>query len=227
MSPISNDKLLKLITALSNKVDSLSDIIKIQTNLIEDLNTDSIKLNTLINKEFKQNNERLLVLPIKQIAKSLIKLDNDNDNTLILNNFNENDTVDYTNKSNLVDFFNNKLNIKNKLITHINKYIKPNKTDFSNNNNNKKPIAKYFIKFDNRDILLDILKNKQELVGTNYYINIKYSLETDNILYNTRKLVKSNSIVKTWVYKDKVYINIDSDKNTNIHISDLSQLNKL
>ena len=36
MSPISNDILLKLITALSNKVDSLSDIIKIQTNLIED-----------------------------------------------------------------------------------------------------------------------------------------------------------------------------------------------
>ena len=46
MSPISNDKLLKLITALSNKVDSLSDIIKIQTNLIDDLKTDNIKLNT-------------------------------------------------------------------------------------------------------------------------------------------------------------------------------------
>ena len=112
MSPISNDKLLKLITALSNKVDSLSDIIKIQTNLIEDLKTDNSKLNTLINKEFKQNNERLLELPIKQIAKSLIKIDNDNDNTLILNNYNENDTVDYTNKSHLVDFFNNKLNIE-------------------------------------------------------------------------------------------------------------------
>ena len=143
MSPISNDTLLKLITALSNKVDSLSDIIKIQTNLIEDLKTDNIKLNILINKEFKQNNERLLELPIKQIAKSLIKIDNDNDNTLILNNYNENDKVDYTNKSNLVDFFNNKLNIKikNKSITHINKYIKPNKTDISNNNNNKKPIS--------------------------------------------------------------------------------------
>ena len=95
MSPISNDKLLKLITALSNKVDSLSDIIKIQTNLIEDLKTDNIKLNTLINKEFKENNERLLELPIKQILKFLIKIDNDNDNTLILNNYNENDTVDY------------------------------------------------------------------------------------------------------------------------------------
>ena len=48
----------------------------------------------------------------------------------------------------------------------------------------------------------------------------------DNILYSTRKLVKSKKIFKTWVYKNKVYINID-DNNDNIYISDTSQLNNL
>ena len=46
-----------LITDLSNKVDSLSTNIKLQTILVLDLKTDNIKLNTLtlIDKEFKQN----------------------------------------------------------------------------------------------------------------------------------------------------------------------------
>ena len=71
----------------------MSDIVKFPTNLIQDLKTDNIKLNTLINNEFKQNNERLKELPIIQLAKYITKLDNNSDNTLILNNYNENDMV--------------------------------------------------------------------------------------------------------------------------------------
>ena len=35
MSPISNDKLLKLITELTSKVDNLSNIVTYQTQLIQ------------------------------------------------------------------------------------------------------------------------------------------------------------------------------------------------
>ena len=37
MSPISNDKLFEIISDLSNKVEKLTDIIKYQTTLIQEL----------------------------------------------------------------------------------------------------------------------------------------------------------------------------------------------
>ena len=37
MSPISNDKLFKIISDLSNKVEKLTDIVKYQTTLIQEL----------------------------------------------------------------------------------------------------------------------------------------------------------------------------------------------
>ena len=39
--PISNNKLLNLITGLKSKVNSLTDIVKYQTNLIQELKADN------------------------------------------------------------------------------------------------------------------------------------------------------------------------------------------
>ena len=47
MSPISNDKLLKLITDLTSKVNSLTDIVKYQTNLIQELKADNAQITNL------------------------------------------------------------------------------------------------------------------------------------------------------------------------------------
>ena len=68
MSPISNDKLLKLITDLTNKVNSLTDIVKYQTNLIQELKADNTQITNLINTEFKNNKDTLGELPIKQLT---------------------------------------------------------------------------------------------------------------------------------------------------------------
>ena len=48
------------------------------------------------------------------------------------------------------------------------------------------------------------------LKDTNYYINKKLSTNTNNLFYNTRKLLKSNKITNTWVYNNNV--NISTDK---------------
>ena len=45
MSPISNDKLLKLITELTSKVDKLSNIVTYQTQLIQELKINNTNLN--------------------------------------------------------------------------------------------------------------------------------------------------------------------------------------
>ena len=109
MSPISNDKLFKIISDLSNKVEKLTDIVKYQTTLIQELKTDNININKLLNTEFKQNKDILKELPIKQLTKSLNKLGNDNSSTLIFTNFNKQDNIDYVDKDNLINFINNNL----------------------------------------------------------------------------------------------------------------------
>ena len=110
MSPISNYKLLKLITDLTNKVNSLTDIVKYQTNLIQELKADNTQITNLINTEFKNNKDTLGELPIKQLTRSLNKLDNENNNNiLILTNLNKCDNLDYQNKDNLINFINSKL----------------------------------------------------------------------------------------------------------------------
>ena len=228
MSPISNDKLLKLITDLTNKVNSLTDIVKYQTNLIQELKADNTQITNLINTEFKNNKDTLGELPIKQLTRSLNKLDNENNNNiLILTNLNKCDNLDYQNKDNLINFINSKLDyeLNKESIVNINKFNN-NSHKNKDTSDNTQTDDKYFIKFTNHDIVIEILKNKLKLKGSKYYINIKNSIETDNILYSTRKLVKSKKIFKTWVYKNKVYINID-DNNDNIYISDTSQLNNL
>ena len=56
---ISNDKLLNLITDLTSKVNSLTDIVKYQTNLIQELKADNTQITNLINTEFKNNKDTL------------------------------------------------------------------------------------------------------------------------------------------------------------------------
>ena len=56
---ISNDKLFNIISDLSNKVEKLTDIVKYQTTLIQELKTDNININKLLNTEFKQNKDIL------------------------------------------------------------------------------------------------------------------------------------------------------------------------
>ena len=116
------------------------------------------------------------------------------------------------------------INFQMYTITFTNASSLPNEND--TNNITSKP-DKYFIKLIDQNLTIDILKNKSKLSNSKYYINIKRSIETDNILYKARKLVKSNSIYKAWVYIDKVYIIIDKDKNNQLYISDISQLNNL
>ena len=230
MSPISNDKLFKIISDLSNKVEKLTDIVKYQTTLIKELKTDNININKLLNTEFKQNKYILKELPIKQLTKSLNKLGNDNSSTLIFTNFNKQDNIDYVDKDNLINFINKNLEytLNKESIVNISKYTNASSLPNENDTNNitSKP-DKYFIKLIDQNLTIDILKNKSTLSNSNYYINIKHSIETDNILYKARKLVKSNSIYKAWVYIDKVYIIIDKDKNNQLYISDISQLNNL
>ena len=124
MSPISNDKLFKIISDLSNKVEKLTDIVKYQTTLIQELKTDNININKLLNTEFKQNKDILKELPIKQLTKSLNKLGNDNSSTLIFTNFNKQDNIDYVDKDNLINFINKNLEytLNKESIVNISKY---------------------------------------------------------------------------------------------------------
>ena len=78
-----------------------------------------------------------------------------------------------------------------------------------------------------------ILKNKLKLKDTDYYINRKHYTNTNNLFYNTRKLLKSLQITNTWVYiiyyillyilyNNNVYIS--TDKTNKIIITDITQL---
>ena len=175
MSPISNDKLFKIISDLSNKVEKLTDIVKYQTTLIQELKTDNININKLLNTEFKQNKDILKELPIKQLTKSLNKLGNDNSSTLIFTNFNKQDNIDYVDKDNLINFINKNLEytLNKESIVNISKYTNASSLPNENDTNNitSKP-DKYFIKLIDQNLTIDILKNKSKLSNSNYYINI-------------------------------------------------------
>ena len=114
MSPISNDKLLKCITELTSKVDNLSKLVTYQTKLIQELKTDNTNLNNVIHSEFNLNKEIIHKLPIKQINNTLITLDRDiednKNNIIIFTNLNKEDKTEYTNKDNVNNFINSKLN---------------------------------------------------------------------------------------------------------------------
>ena len=222
MSPISNDKLLKLITELTSKVDNLSNIVTYQTQLIQELKTDNTNLNNLIHSEFNLNKEIIQKLPIKQINNTLIKLDKDiedtNNNIIIFTNLNKEDKTEYTNKDNVINFINSKLNTELVEESIIDIQVYNNK----DNSSEELKSNKYFIKLDNQKNVINILKNKLKLKDTDYYINKKHSTNINNLFYNTRKLLKSKQITNTWVYNNNVYIS--TDKTNKIIITDITQL---
>ena len=222
MSPISNDKLLKLITELTSKVDNLSNIVTYQTQLIQELKTDNTNLNNLIHSEFNLNKEIIQKLPIKQINNTLIKLDKEiednNNNIIIFNNLNKEDKTEYTNKDNVINFINSKLNTELVEESIIDIQVYNNK----DNSSEELKSNKYFIKLDNQKSVINILKNKLKLKDTDYYINKKHSTNINNLFYNTRQLLKSKQITNTWVYNNNVYIS--TDKTNKIIITDITQL---
>ena len=222
MSPISNDTLLKLITELTSKVDNLSNIVTYQTQLIQELKTDNTNLNNLIHSEFNINKEIIQKLPIKQINNTLIKLDKEiednNNNIIIFTNLNKEDKTEYTNKDNVINFINSKLNTELVEESIIDIQVYNNK----DNSLEELKSNKYFIKLDNQKSVINILKNKLKLKDTDYYINKKHSTNINNLFYNTRQLLKSKQITNTWVYNNNVYIS--TDKTNKIIITDITQL---
>ena len=222
MSPISNDKLLKLITELTSKVDKLSNIVTYQTQLIQELKTDNSNLNNLIHSEFNINKEIIQKLPIKQINNTLIKLDKEiednNNNIIIFTNLNKEDKTEYTNKDNVINFINSKLNTELVEESIIDIQVYNNK----DNSSEELKSNKYFIKLDNQKSVINILKNKLKLKDTDYYINKKHSTNINNLFYNTRQLLKSKQITNTWVYNNNIYIS--TDKTNKIIITDITQL---
>ena len=222
MSPISNDKLLKLIIELTSKVDKLSNIVTYQTQLIQELKTDNTNLNNLIHSEFNINKEIIQKLPIKQINNTLIKLDKEiednNNNIIIFTNLNKEDKTEYTNKDNVINFINSKLNTELVEESIIDIQVYNNK----DNSSEELKSNKYFIKLDNQKSVINILKNKLKLKDTDYYINKKHSTNINNLFYNTRQLLKSKQITNTWVYNNNVYIS--TDKTNKIIITDITQL---
>ena len=222
MSPISNDTLLKLITELTSKVDNLSNIVTYQTQLIQELKTDNTNLNNLIHSEFNINKEIIQKLPIKQINNTLIKLDKEiednNNNIIIFTNLNKEDKTEYTNKDNVINFINSKLNTELVEESIIDIQVYNNK----DNSSEELKSNKYFIKLDNQKSVINILKNKLKLKDTDYYINKKHSTNINNLFYNTRQLLKSKQITNTWVYNNNVYIS--TDKTNKIIITDITQL---
>ena len=224
MSPISNVRIIKYINELTSKVEKLSDIVTYQTKLIQELKTDNSNLINFINTEFKKNSETIQKLPLKQITKSLIKLDNNiNDNTsntIILTNNNKEDTTPYENEDNIIKFLKSKLDIELEKGTIIN-ITKSNTEDTNIKSSDTVQSVKYFITLDNHKSMVNILKKKLLLINTNYYLNKKHPNNINNIFYKTRQLVKSKKITNTWVF-NKVYIS--TDKKNKIVITDTTQL---
>ena len=148
--------------------------------MIQELKTDNTNLNILIHSEFNINKEIIHKLPIKQINNTLIKLDRDieeNNNIIIFTNLNKEDKTEYTNKDNVINFINSKLNTElvEESIIDIQVYnIKDNSSEELKSN-------KYFIKLDNQKSVINILMNKLKLKDTDYYINKKHSTNINNL----------------------------------------------
>ena len=85
---------------------------------------------------------------------------------------------------------------------NINKFNNNSHTN-KNTSDNTQTDDKYVIKFTNHNIVIEILKNKLKLKDSKYYINIKQFIETTNMLYSTRHLVKSKKKLKLGFIKIK------------------------
>ena len=96
----------------------------------------------------------------------MVKLDKDiednNNNIIIFTNLNKEDKIEYTNKDNVINFINSKLNTElvEEFIIDIQVY---NNKD---NSSEELKSKKYFINIDNQMSEINILKNKLKLKDT-------------------------------------------------------------
>ena len=168
MSPISNDKLYKLIQDLSDKINKLNDKVDYQTNIILNLTKENnIFKETISNSQIKNNNS----IDINTITNTLKDIENDKDiaNNIIFTNTNTdfNLKTDFNNTNSFTDFINKKLDTK----LSYNNILNIHKL---NTNNNKKSetddvlddieCTKYIIKLDSLETKLKIFKNKNKLL---------------------------------------------------------------
>ena len=134
----------------------------------------------------------------------MIKLEKDiednNNNIIIFTNLNKEDKTEYTNKDNVINFINSKLNTELVEGSIIDIQVYNNK----DNSSEELKYNKYFIKLYNQKSVINILKNTLKLKDTDYYINKKHSTNINNLFYNTRQLLKYKNITNTWVYNNNV-----------------------
>ena len=197
MAPLSNEKLISLFNNLTSKVDKLTEIVNFQTSLIQDLKRDNERLGKVVKSELGKNSDSIKVLPA-QIHKNIYELEShfDNNNSIIFFKSNTDDiitdiieNIDFTNKNTFTEFINTNLDLKINIndIVNINK-IKPklNKdtVDNSKSNSTKKNINnKYIIKLNSIYTKIDILKNKTNILNSDYNIFPYVNSVTNNIFY--------------------------------------------
>ena len=97
-------------------------------------------------------------------------IDDNNNNIIIFTNLNKEYTTEYTNKDNVINFINSKLNTELVEESIIDIQVYNNK----DNSSGELKSNKYFIKLDNQKSLINILKNKCKLKDIDYYINNNY-----------------------------------------------------
>ena len=123
MSPISNDKLYKLIRDLSDKINKLNDKVDYQTNIILNLTKENnIFKETISNSQIQNNNSILYNILISiyrilyTITNTLKDIENNKDiaNNIIFTNTNTDSNLktDFNNTNSFKDFINTKLNTK-------------------------------------------------------------------------------------------------------------------
>ena len=182
--PITNQALYDKITVLENIINKLSDIISYQSKNIESLKD----IQKVINLEKKiDNNSIIQAVKIDSIAP---KINNKLINNNILLTTDIEDTIDYSKKSNYLNFLKEKLDIK---IEEEN-IIKINKIKYKSDNTKPLKYNKFVISLNNSKIKSSILKNKNQLKDKNTYIQEYLDNSINNLFFNIRKLRSENKI---------------------------------
>ena len=209
--PITNQALYDQITVLENIINKLSDIISYQSKNIESLKDENnIIIQKCINLETKiDNNSIIQAVKIDSIAP---KINNKLINNNILLTTDIEDTIDYSKKSNYLNFLKEKLDIK---IEEEN-IIKINKIKYKSDNTKPLKYNKCVINLNNSKIKSSILKNKNQLKDKNTYIQEFLDNSTNNLFFNTRKLRSENKIINTWIYNNNIFIETNDNKKIQI-----------
>ena len=196
MSPISNEKLYKLIQDLSDKINKLNDKVDYQTTIILNLTKENNIFKETINNNQIQNNNSITITDTltDTITDTLEDIEKNKGiaNNIIFTNKNiDSNLTDFNNTNKFTDYINKKLDTKLSYnnILHIRKLNtnKNKKSETDDVSNDIDTGTKYIIKLDSLEIKLQIFKNKNKLFDTNIYINqqlpfntIPYFIKQDN-----------------------------------------------